>query len=325
MSMPRHHQADKILARLEKERISALYHFTSVENLPGVSQHQGLCSKCFLESKNAWPVPQPGGNQQSHELDQIKGNWDLISLTYTPHTPMAYRKKSLCHLCFLEISIDVALREGVVFTDSNAAGYSAQKRGEGTAGLDLVNFSMVKSSPLPWNQDWVHLSQAEVLVPSYIGLDSIRRVAFVSNVSRREGLRLWGNNSHPEFVVDRVPFANYPNSPDSIDFSHVSEVYLLDSEVTKETAQQVPPVRNRFKKRPKGVITALIEARALEGTKGRVKWNPVDVEDETDFGGSNNWLWWPSISMSKLPVGHCSIEIWLNDVKWSVTPFEMVA
>jgi hypothetical protein len=323
--MRQHPQAGEILARLKKEGIYKLYHFTSVENLPGISRFQGLCSKQFLDSKNAWPVPQPGGNQLSHDLDRSKGNWDLVSLTYTPHTPMAYRKKSASHLCFLEISRDVALREGVVFTDSNAAGNSAQKRGEGTAGLDLVNFSMVKSSPLPWSQDWVHLSQAEVLVPGCIDLESIRQVVFVSSASQREGQQLWGNNGRPEFVVDRVPFANYPNSPDNIDFSHVSEVYLLDSEITKDTAWQVPRIRNRFKKKPKGVITALIEARALGGTIGRVKWNPVVIEDKIEFEKSNTWRWWPHIPISKLPLGHCSIEIWLNDIKWSTMPFEMVA
>jgi hypothetical protein len=151
--MDLHPDAHNISARLKKEGITALYHFTSVENLPLVSQHQALSSKEVLESNGDWPVPQPGGNERSHALDRQKGNWDFVSLNFTPHTPMAYDKKKVLHLCFMEISTDVAFREGVIFTDSNAT-YHAHNRGEGMSGLELVNFEMVRSDPLPWNREW---------------------------------------------------------------------------------------------------------------------------------------------------------------------------
>ncbi len=35
-----------------------------------------------------WPPPVPGGNAQSHNLDRARGNWNKVSLSLTPHTPI---------------------------------------------------------------------------------------------------------------------------------------------------------------------------------------------------------------------------------------------
>ena len=42
-----------------------------------------------------------GGNPLSHSLDRYHGNWDKVSLNFTPYTPMAYHRKRAQHLCFL--------------------------------------------------------------------------------------------------------------------------------------------------------------------------------------------------------------------------------
>ena len=44
--------AEGILARLRQEGISALYHFTNVENLPNICQQGALYSKQVLAQKN---------------------------------------------------------------------------------------------------------------------------------------------------------------------------------------------------------------------------------------------------------------------------------
>lgn len=109
MQMPEQHQdADRILQRLQQEQIRAFYHFTSIENLPSIRDTQALCSKELLEEEGRWPVPEPGGNRLSHYLNNINENWNLISLSFTPRTPMAYRKKPESHLCFFVIRPDVA-------------------------------------------------------------------------------------------------------------------------------------------------------------------------------------------------------------------------
>jgi ssDNA thymidine ADP-ribosyltransferase, DarT len=95
-----HPDANEILARLRKEGITALYHFTCVENLPYICQAQQLWSKQKLEDEGKWPSLFPGGDSLSHRLDRYNGNWDKVSLSLTPFTPMAYRKKRNDHLCY---------------------------------------------------------------------------------------------------------------------------------------------------------------------------------------------------------------------------------
>ena len=129
-----HPEAKAILARLACEKMTALYHFTNIENLPGICQAQALCSKQTLTIKGKQGII-TGGNTLSHNLDRINDNWDKVSLSLTPHIPMAFYKKRELHLCFLVISPEVAGRHGVVFTDTNsAAKLKEQQRGYGAMG-----------------------------------------------------------------------------------------------------------------------------------------------------------------------------------------------
>lgn len=112
-----HPEAVAILARLNKEGIRALYHFTSVENLPEICRSQGLCSKKVLVDEGKWPPPVPGGNTLSHRLDRQNSNWDKVSLSLTPYLPMTYSIKRKQHLCYLLIRPDVATWSGIVFTE----------------------------------------------------------------------------------------------------------------------------------------------------------------------------------------------------------------
>ncbi len=89
--------ASAILARLRQEEISALYHFTNVENLPNICQQKALYSKQILAQKELLSTLVTGGNPLSHDLDHYHGNWDKVSLSLTPHTPMAYNRKRAQH------------------------------------------------------------------------------------------------------------------------------------------------------------------------------------------------------------------------------------
>lgn len=93
MNGRRHREADQILQRLESERISALYHFTSIENLRLIRDMNALCSERTLEEASRWPPPDPGGNQLSHDLDRSNDNWDKEPRNLTPYTPMVYDKR----------------------------------------------------------------------------------------------------------------------------------------------------------------------------------------------------------------------------------------
>ena len=315
--------AEGIRQKLAIEGINSLYHFTSVHNLSGVGLHGGLCSKELLESRGSWPVATPGGNALSHLLDQQKGNWGLISLNFTPHTPLAYNTKFASHLCFFEVSPNVALRSGVVFTNSNAA-KSSQTRGNGLAGLNSVRFDMIRSSPMPWEPDWINYSQAEVLVPEFISLAEIRRVCFVSLPSLELAERLCGTRPHPRFEIDKEPFANYPNAARRADFTHVEGLSLTTAEIDKSNAWNTPQSVTLLSKRSHTQMTAVAEVWALAGTSGKMSWSPSGSLEETEFESSNNYRWWESIPSGTLSPGRHSVEIRLNGVLWSLKEFEVV-
>src|SRR5579884_212127 len=157
-----HPEAAAIHTRLTKEGIKALYHFTSVENLPSICQTQALCSKQTLEGKRLWPPPSTGGKGPSHSLDRYKGNWDKVSLSLTPHTPMIFHRKKEQHLCFLLVSLEVATWLGVEFTDTNAARTTNYHRGQGLSGLNYIKFDVIRATPRPWDREgWVYPVQAE--------------------------------------------------------------------------------------------------------------------------------------------------------------------
>ena len=83
-------EADDILERLEAERINHLYHWTSLENLSGISRIQQICSKKVLDDYGLWPPPQPvgiytvlliGGASMEEQLRAIKRGARILIAT----------------------------------------------------------------------------------------------------------------------------------------------------------------------------------------------------------------------------------------------------
>src|SRR5712691_10877424 len=218
-----HPDANAILARLKREGMVALYHFTSVENLPGICQMQALCSKGTLKSESGTLPVVTGGNPLSHSLDRYRGNWDKVSLNLTPYTPMVYHKKKEQHLCFIVISLEVAAWTGVVFTDTNATS-NDHLRDEGSTGLDLIKFEIIRSTAHPDKQAWKRHVQAELLVPDRIPLDYMSRVYFVSNASKKYAEQICGELPHPKFEVNERFFSDSPRSP----YGTTSFPYVLE-------------------------------------------------------------------------------------------------
>jgi hypothetical protein len=318
-------EAEQIRIRLSRERIENLYHFTSVENLSGIAKNQALLSKDSLDLQGEWPCQNPGGNDQSHDLDRINGNWDKVALNFTPHTPMAYRKKNQDHLCFFVISTEVAGWEGVVFTDTNAAKLSGpgHQRGEGLSGLNLVNFGMVRCV-MNYNPEWVKLVQAEALVPNYVPLSCVTKIAFISEASMKLGEYLWGNTSHPDFVIDKAIFTNTPwNMEASFGFPMVSNVILTNLNVDRNNVRSISSGRSCFQRQRSSSITAVIRLAVLAGTKARIKWKQ-GLEEVHEFQKPGDKIWWPRVSLDDMPDGKFLLEISLDNSRWATIDLEVV-
>lgn len=140
-------QASGIQSRLRREGVEYLYHWTNLENLPSIQQVGALCSKQTLEDLGLWPPPRPGGEGISTSQDRRHGNWEKVEFNFTPYTPMAHKRKERGdHLCFFITRVEVASWQDVEFTDTNAAS-NDHRRAPGLPGLDLVNFSAIRSDP----------------------------------------------------------------------------------------------------------------------------------------------------------------------------------
>jgi len=317
---PRHAQARDILARLQREGIYNLYHFTNVQNLPSIASHGGLFSKQTLECLGKWPCEKPGGNTLSHNLDKQNDNWDKIGLNLTAHTPMFYTLKSKNHFCFCVVSLEVATWADTFFTDTNAAAFG-HKRGQGLVGLNNIDFDMVRTL-LPSDPNWRKLVQAEVLVKDKIPIELIEEIGFISEASMLEGRRLWGRYNHPPFKIDKSLFADYPEQTDRLcGLPYISKVTLTDMHVSKANYRTVTS-KTRFRKNAETVITAVIKLESLVGTTAKVVWGN-GIESVYQFDTWNTRTWWPSTSLRDLPVGINTLRITLDDVLWATANFEV--
>lgn len=326
MTHQMHPEAKLILARLAREQVIALYHFTSVENLSGIFQTQALCSKQTLFNLKRWPPLVPGGNLLSHNLDRHIGNWDKISLNLTPHTPMVYHKKQQQHLCFLIIRPEVAAWQGVVFTDSNAANTTNQMRGGGIAGLNNITFEAIRAIPRPWDRaGWVRPVQAEVLIPDQIPLEYISKVVFVSKASLMYTERLCKGLVHPPFSVNSQVFADFEFriSKWKVDFSHVTDLIITDSKIDENVIHLPHAQKNKFSKKESDRVTAIASVQANTGTKAEVRWLPINLVETTTFDTSDHYFHWPHLETKKLPNGVYSVEYLLNGLHWAATDFEI--
>jgi hypothetical protein len=324
MSRAKDDPATMILDRLRRERIAALYHFTSVENLSSIRDVQRLCSKEELCTLGKWPCADPGGNQASHNLDQQNDNWDKLSLTYTPRTPMAYRKKPLKHLCFCVIDVGAAALPNVVFTDTNATStIFPHKRETGINGLNLVDFGAVRARPRPWDKEgWLRPVQAEILIPEALPLAYVKEIVFVSDASLAEAERLWGASSHPPFRVDAEMFSDMPGSL-TFSFAFMKQFILTADQIDENNANQPHANRVEFARDQTEQIFALITSHVTAGTVAETIWNPGNIRSTHTFKSSGNYRHWTRIEAQRLPIGECEVEYRLGGVRWATISFRM--
>lgn len=310
---------EQILDRLRREHITALYHFTSVENLAEIRRQHALCSKEILEERGAWPVPQPGGNPKSWHLDRRHGNWSKVCLSFTPHLPMAWYRKNELHLCYLLISPEVAAEERVVFTDTNATAEN-HRRGTGIEALDLVNFNAVRGErSVPFEQRKRGM-QAEVLVPYLIPLSQIREIAFVSAASREEGRRLWGPDDRRIFTVAPEHFVD--NGSDNPAFAYVESVLLFEHDA--DASPIVPQLRadSIFPFRTDGCIAATGTVHTAGDTQLDICWSN-GRHRSTMLTRRPTRVITDRVPMCELRDGLNAVEFWLNGIRWARREFTL--
>ncbi len=326
-----HRDADAILSRLKQEGVTALYHFTSVKNLPYICSERALYSKTELMARGMLSNIDTGGNDLSLSLDQRNDNWNKVSLSLTPYTPMAYNRKREQHLCYFVITPDVATLSGIIFTDTNAAS-TAHKRGEGLEGLDNINFEVIRSISRIDKETWKKYIQAEVLVSNSVPFEYISEVSFVSEASMKHSERLCGSLQHPSFSVKPQLFTDSRRaSQETIGFPHVRDFILSDTKIDKNVLYLPHGQKNRFSKSLNTYIMVVALVRVTAGTQAKIVLRRIAaprmaerVVGKTEFEISAEYRYQYKISLDELLVGVYSIEYYLNDLCWASSDFEVV-
>jgi hypothetical protein len=158
--------------------VTRLYHFTDRSNLPKIREIGGLRSWASLKAGGI-QVANPGGNQQSHEMDEERGLDHYVHLCLTTSHPMKYVAQNdgrLPNPTYLAISPIVLNMNGVLFTAdvANKIGVEPISRASANETFDFqVLYSWTNWSDPEVQARRQRAEKYEVLVPNFISLEYI--------------------------------------------------------------------------------------------------------------------------------------------------------
>jgi len=163
---------------LDKYQRDSVWHFTARSNLDSIREH-GLLS--FAETqKRGIEIPEPGGNEWSHDADKNKGLDTYVHLAFINQHPMLYtaqvNENRILNPVWLRIDSSVILGDGVRFCASvaNTAGVPLLTAEEAKEAIDFE----VLFANQPWKSPvmgpiWREVRKSEILIPNFIPLEKI--------------------------------------------------------------------------------------------------------------------------------------------------------
>ena len=164
--------AAQINTYLEENGVRYFCHFTDKRNLASIKKNGGLYSWSYCKEKSII-INKPGGSSDSRNLDMRFGLQDYVRLSFCNDHPMAYRLQQEGYdLAYLRIKIDVALLEGTMFSDENAASFS-HHHGSTFDDLKRVDLAATRRNYVSRTDPDFHKHQAEVMVKTFIPLEYI--------------------------------------------------------------------------------------------------------------------------------------------------------
>lgn len=176
--MKKKSNAQEFLDVLKVNGITKLYHFTDRANLDSIIKSGGLYSWKDCEEKGI-DIPYPGGGTLSRSLDSRSRLEHYVRVSFVPDHPMkfvAMNEGRLVNPVLLEIDLNMALMEGILYSDRNAARNGAVY-GKGLDDLKRIHFQTIKNRYFNLGDEEKPFYQAEILVPHFIPLDYITNIS----------------------------------------------------------------------------------------------------------------------------------------------------
>ena len=161
------------------EKIPMLYHFTDRRNLASIQKHGGLHPYRDLVRKGI-VIPAPGGNQWSHDADEMFGVDRYVHLSFRSNHPMEYAARAdgrIVDSIFLQIHASVLQAEGVMFTSdvSNKSGVKPVPIADAEIDYEVL-YTRTDWTNAEIQQRLKQVERYEVLVPCLIPLSHIRNI-----------------------------------------------------------------------------------------------------------------------------------------------------
>ncbi len=169
---------DEIVLFLEGQK-KRFFHFTDIENLPGIRQ-RGLLSMATIRGENI-QVPRPGGNQWSWDADTACGMDEYVHLCFFKSHPMEWRAREegrITKSAFLEINPEILRVNGVLVTDmvSNKSGCKPMSPEEAFDKLDLeVIYKRLDWTTAEVKERLNTAKKYEILIPNAVPLNMIMK------------------------------------------------------------------------------------------------------------------------------------------------------
>jgi hypothetical protein len=161
--------------------VTRLYHFTDRRNLASIRELKGLYSLAKLKEMGV-EIPAPGGNQWSHDADELKCVHRYVHLSFKSNHPMEYRAREEGRIkdsIFLEVHPDVLAWPGVMFTPdvSNKSGVTMHSIEDAKKLIDFeVLFTRTDWKNSVIQQRLQQAEKSEILVPDHIPIDMLRNI-----------------------------------------------------------------------------------------------------------------------------------------------------
>ena len=181
---------------VSERQVRSLYHFTTTIGLRYILKHEAILSRSRLQSlceaegdTSNWfedILELMDDNRLDRLIDFVNTSISLPN-TYLLNAYVGRHEAPYLQWCILEIEASELLREGVLFSVSNAASDSAKRNGivAGEAGFEALFAPTVRNKyrvferrqKLPHQPTDI---QAEALIPNYVPASKIRGVLFGS-------------------------------------------------------------------------------------------------------------------------------------------------
>ena len=166
---------------IRRFNIKKLFHFTDVSNIDSIRNNGGLLSIEALQRQSVVPA-RPGGNDWSHEADQVKDLHRYVHLSFMDQHPMRYiaeREGRIGPVRLLEINPEVLFLPGVLYTAdvSNKTNVPSLDLHQ---AVEQIDFEVIYDRT-NWRDPLIqvrrrHAQKAEILIPNSVPLAMIRNI-----------------------------------------------------------------------------------------------------------------------------------------------------